>query len=269
MRTRTVPRRAALLPGVGAFGAAAFTPANLPNLVLWLKATDGVFQESTFITPSGDNDVVGGWRDQSGNGNDVIQVTSGKKPLLRLAEINGLPAIEFDGANDTIVNIVSDLGFSGTDKPLAIFAVMKVEDLSLSRTIFSIGNSAGTVRYYQFGTDVTPNYFTQRRDDASLIKTHTDGTPQTLNYVIATSLMDGTQSTMRIDGAVIGTPDTDLDVGVSTLDQFGVGSLKRSSEGNRWDGFLPELIVCQADLSAANVANVESYFSDRFGISIP
>jgi hypothetical protein len=68
------------------------------GLQLWLKADAGV---DTL------NGTVSRWHDQSGNGNDAIQASASRQPLLVAGQLNGMPVVSFDGVNDK-------LGFTGT-----------------------------------------------------------------------------------------------------------------------------------------------------------
>jgi len=64
---------------------AAFTPASIPGLVLWLDATDlsTLFQDSSLTTPvAANSDPVGGWKDKSGGNKNATQTVAGSKPLL-------------------------------------------------------------------------------------------------------------------------------------------------------------------------------------------
>jgi len=134
----------------------AFLPSHLAKLQLWLSADVGVFQESTFVTPSGNGDVVGGWRDQSVNGNDATQATTANKPLLETNAINGLPLVSFDGTDDFFdlaSNIVSDT--------YTIFIVNAIDNL--------VGNSGylGHSSSTPFFRKITTNTLTDYRDDAA------------------------------------------------------------------------------------------------------
>jgi hypothetical protein len=68
-----------------------FVPTDVPGLVLWLDADEG-------ITEAGN--VVSEWADQSPEGNDFVQATENRKPLLNSTGLNGFPSLTFDGAND-------------------------------------------------------------------------------------------------------------------------------------------------------------------------
>lgn len=80
--------------------AAPFSPLSL-SPALWLKADAGLWQNTGGTTPaSADGDPVGRWDDQSGNGNNFTQGTSGKKPVLKTAILNGNPVVRLDGVDD-------------------------------------------------------------------------------------------------------------------------------------------------------------------------
>lgn len=84
---------------------------------MWLKADAGV---SNGVTTASDGDVVQTWSDQSGNSNDAIQNTPGRKPTYKTNIINGLPVIRFDGTTDSLLvsNIAPESG-----KRMTIFIV--------------------------------------------------------------------------------------------------------------------------------------------------
>jgi PKD repeat protein len=67
-------------------------PASLPGLVLWLQADalTGLAEGAPVVT----------WPDRSGAGNHAAQAVAGKRPLYRAGIVNGLPAVQFDAADD-------------------------------------------------------------------------------------------------------------------------------------------------------------------------
>ena len=73
-------------------------PIPTAGLQLWLKADAGV---DTL------NGTVSRWHDQSGNGNDAVQASASRQPLMLANALNGKPVLRFDGSNDK-------LGFTGT-----------------------------------------------------------------------------------------------------------------------------------------------------------
>lgn len=71
-------------------------PADISGLLVWLDANQGVTEIAGRVSL---------WEDQSGNGHDAAQATAGLRPILVLSEINGLPVIRFDGANEERLDI--------------------------------------------------------------------------------------------------------------------------------------------------------------------
>ncbi len=98
MTIRLLGRRSGLL-----FAGRRFSPTDIPGgaLQLWLRADVGVYQDAARTTPAvADGDPVGGWADQSGQGNHASQATAGNKPLLKLNIVNGRSVLRFDGVDD-------------------------------------------------------------------------------------------------------------------------------------------------------------------------
>ena len=85
----------------GSLGGAPFTPASISPSI-WVKADAGTWQERTIPTTaaSADNDPVGTWIDQSGNGNKFVALADAKRALLKTNVQNGLPGILGDKIDD-------------------------------------------------------------------------------------------------------------------------------------------------------------------------
>lgn len=60
------------------------------------------------------NDPISSWTDVSGNNNHAIQATGGFQPLFKTAQLNGMPAVEFDGTDDRLglTNHLQDSGIT-------------------------------------------------------------------------------------------------------------------------------------------------------------
>jgi len=85
----------------GGGGPAAWTPAELTGLALWLDAAD-----SSTITLNGTD--VSQWDDKSPNGYDLLQSTAAVQPEYIASGLNGKPTIRTDG-NDRLDNTTSSL----------------------------------------------------------------------------------------------------------------------------------------------------------------
>jgi len=79
------------------------TPKTISGLQLWLDAADlsTLRQNSNGTTAVAlASDPVGYWGDKSGNGRHFIQATAGSRPTINFNQLNGLPALQFDGSDD-------------------------------------------------------------------------------------------------------------------------------------------------------------------------
>ena len=93
---------AAKKPGGGGGGgrkSPAVTPSSGPPPVAPAEAS-GLYSwhEADAITPQADDTTLGSWADGSGNGYTLTQATEAAKPRYRTARVNGLPSVQFNGA---------------------------------------------------------------------------------------------------------------------------------------------------------------------------
>ena len=91
------------------FQSKAQSPIPTAGLQLWLRADAGV---DTL------NGTVSRWHDQSGKGNDAIQLNSVRQPLFVDSVLNHKPVLRFDGVDDR-------LGFTGST-PMSQFTFFMV-----------------------------------------------------------------------------------------------------------------------------------------------
>jgi hypothetical protein len=73
-----------------------FSPASIPDLALWLDASD-----ASTLTLDGSNNVEQ-WRDKSGNARHAAQASTTLRPAFLSSGINGLPAVRGDGIDDVM-----------------------------------------------------------------------------------------------------------------------------------------------------------------------
>ncbi len=87
-----------------------FDPTQIPNLKLWLDATDPAGNR----TQPADNSSLATWVDKSRTSNSAAQVTASKQPLFKTNIQNGKPSVRFDGVDDWMVtpNIINSSDFT-------------------------------------------------------------------------------------------------------------------------------------------------------------
>ncbi len=75
-----------------------FSPRDIPGLLLWLDAAQGVYQVENGTTPCTDNTTIKYWQDLSGNNLSVTNATS--QNVWRAAQAaNGLPWVSFNAVS--------------------------------------------------------------------------------------------------------------------------------------------------------------------------
>lgn len=133
-----------------AFVKGGFNPGDLfdpdKDTGVFYDFSTGVYQENTFTTPAGVGDPVGGIRDQSGSGNDLIQAAADNRPIL--VEQDGKLGLQFDGVSDfmttagnsTIIGrqITAAFGFVVTIHA-STSSVMAVNNATQPRWRFGVG----------------------------------------------------------------------------------------------------------------------------------
>lgn len=102
-------------------GPAPWAPSTLSGLVLDLRPTAGLFEESTLVTPTAVGGPVGGWENQGG-AVDALQSTSGRRPTMRSGYV------EFDGTDDGL--ILSGLGLGSGAQTVALTFTRRSNEIS-------------------------------------------------------------------------------------------------------------------------------------------
>ena len=89
------------------------------SLVLWLDSSNIDTQNNTTLTSTSTS--ISEWLDLSGNGNNAIQTTSTSQPVFNSTNTG----IDFDGSNDFLPIISSDLNFEDNNQGLTQIIVME------------------------------------------------------------------------------------------------------------------------------------------------
>lgn len=88
---------------------------------------------------------VSQWNDQSGQGNNFLQATGSMQPALQTNQLNGLPAITFDGVDDWFSSLTFN-NAQATGTGGAFFFTIRANSLSASGThdfLFVAGAAEG------------------------------------------------------------------------------------------------------------------------------
>jgi hypothetical protein len=209
---------------------AAFTPASVPNLSLWVRADAGL--AAAAVTP---------WRDQGAASNDLLQANALSQPVVTFDSTSRMPVLSFDGVDDSLL-FRSRLASIRT-----VFWVVRRSPAATPNSRYLLGDAIN----YDFSSDGTTKIWTTSYTNASILNGQTR-----LNG----GLVNGTTTDRPTSLSVISLVTT----GPVVADAFG----RDRVYGNRWWGDLGELVIYDRALSTAEVRSVEEFLAGRYGITL-
>jgi len=199
---------------------------------------------------AGNDGFVSKWYDQSGNGRDAVQPTSGSQPKIvssgSLVVLSGVSAISFDGSSQFLTT--TGFSFSPSGDFLAV-TVSKISNGNLIDT--RDGGSDGF--FLQQGGVFRHRY----NGDGSI---NVSGSDQ---YILATSELNGTTLTAYKNGASAGT-DTSVTAGLSTTQDTTIGRVSFTT-ANYVAGSIQEIILYDTEQSANRPA-IEANINNQYDI---
>jgi len=256
---------------IGNIYPSELVPTEL-DITLWGDISDiaTLFQDSAKTNPVTTSlQAIGALEDKSGNGYDSIQGEEGAWAPRYVSPIqNGLSGGLWDGIDD-ILNPPTTLAnlFQGGDVPISIFVAFRQSSNTGVQTLFNFGGPA-SVSLLVLDINGTTGYRFLRRDDAGTLKQISAGTPDLSSHLLSIEFT-GQVGTLRLDGKVIGSSDTDLDVGVLALNQAGLGArFAENVRSNFFNGDIFEIHVYARVFLAGDRKNIEAYFNDKWVLYI-
>lgn len=245
----------------------SWTPASESGLKAWYDPTDAdtLYQDSGLTThATADTDPVGGMTDKSGNGFNLLQATSGSRPLLKTAVQNGNNALRFDGTDDclktgTMFNAASNY---------SVFVVSKAGGLDVTgRALLSLGKSAGDTNgwlHLLYRDNVTNKFrvlYASNGDGANLVPQYPLATYPTAWTQV--SVIAGTNGIFRLNGAEQDSDAITQASFISTI--FQLATYYTSYIPYQWKGDIGEVFIYDHALDATAYANAESYLKTKWG----
>ena len=246
------------------------------DLVLWLYPDADKLQVA--------DGSVAEWKDSSGYGNDLIAPGESFRPTLDEQAIGEKPALRFDGQDDMLLRD----GFTPQRLPEATIFLVAAPSASAGKFdgLISAGNRGAEDSFTGFNVDLGGKNFRGCADtypdrtsafttlNVQSAKTTVDCGQDLLDAdvpfarpVIITVHIDADETSVRLDGkpqqAAAGGPD------LLTVPQMRLGArFHRQKYQGFYDGAISEVIVYQRSLPEAEVAQVEAYLADWYGVSL-
>lgn len=234
-------------------GGGGFAPTDLSGLVLWLKGDA--------ITGLNNGDPVTTWLDLSGNANNA-SASGSTRPTYITAAQNGLAAVRFGGPSFA-QRLNGALSATGTGLTVCLVGKLNSSSGAYNRLV-SVGQAGtddyGSASYADaLSRDNSNEGLGAYRNNSPLsTKPVTYG-----SYFCATSLFDGTNHTMFVNGSAGSSSGTTGSFGITA---YCLGDhLNTGNSGDRADGDMGELCVFNRDLTGTEQGQMETYLKARWG----
>ena len=223
-------------------GAAAWTPASIPGLLLWLDANQ--------ITGLNDGDAVATWSDASGNGYNATQGTASQRPIYKTGILNSRPVVRFDAVDDTLSN-----GTFAVNQANTWFAVVRTTGGDGAyRFVFDA--ATGTTRQaliYTVGTTKWTSYAGALVDES--------GTTASSTWRSIQAIFNGASSSLIVGGTT-----TAVNPGTDNLANGYILGRVANGSGFQFGGDIAEIGCYNSAISGANLSALQSYLNAKYGL---
>jgi hypothetical protein len=242
---------------------AAWTPAELPALALWLDGADldGDGAAEALAEGGQAGGVVSAWADKSGSGRSVAQAALANRPTLRLDGVGGVPAVFFDG-NDLLTGAP---GIFATSDLITVAIVATFEDTTSRQALFNFAPEGGCCNYFwieqntwQTAGSLYGFYASNNSMDSSF---PTSAGPKLFTLIADTRSGNPiiANTAYHVDGAL-----ASLSIRSGQGAYLGFGSNTSFTIG---DGQIAEIVVANTLASTAERQRLEGYLAHKWGLA--
>lgn len=234
------------------------SPAAItPDLIAWYEPS----MIGSFIsTEALDATAISTWYDNSpSKSNNAIQSTAGSKPKYYETGINNLPAVRFDGTDDTMT-------FDATASYNNDFTVFVVEQRRATATGYLV-NFGGTAATNALGYSATTTIGDSGGGSATVAAWVSGILRPRIDTFIATYANNGSSNARNT--FVNGTPGTTSTAGTKITFTSGVSSGKIGGDGTTFfGGDIAEIIIYNRSLKLDERNDIQNYLSKKYGIKV-
>ncbi len=232
------------------------------------STTNQIWLDANQLTGLSNLDLVPTWTDESGNSNNATQGSSSRQPRYVTGAVNGLPALNFDGAND-YVQIGAVPALESAD--MSWFIVASANNNTHTGILLRCAYSGSSANKSWWNTYITTNtnafltYFRENTSSAMIV----DPIPYTAGYNSYTTVVDGSaQLDAYKNGTLIGSDPGTVTTTPSNHTHLRIGANTITTNAY-FNGRVAEVIVYNTNLGVAERTIVQNYISSKYAISIP
>ncbi len=231
-----------------------FSPTDIADLSAWLKADA--------LTGLSDGDPVTNWPDESGNGNNATQATSGIAPVYKESIVNGLPIVRGNGVD-------TEMDFSGPivsgSGNRTVFIVAKHSGAGPSDSLLTLGFDDTSTTGVCF--QMSPEIAVRVRGGNRVF----DTAAPTASFGIVAVELDGSTTqdlSAWLNGTALGVSST-ANATLATAGNSTMFYKNAGGGGNEYGaGDMGEIIVYGRALTTGERNDVTGYLAEKWGVTI-
>lgn len=221
----------------------------------------------TLIFLRGDNLGADGssittWTDQSGEGNDFTQATSGERPTVLVdAGINNQKCVNFDGTDDSLYNVTGflvDGAAAPDDTSYTMLLVWKHDGTSSDIPVSLSDNTSAEFAHIDLVRDAgTLGFYCGNNVN------YAGAADSSTSWRYAWGIHRGASRDLYIDGALLGTSAVAVNPLAPKYGRLGRGI---ATGAYPLDGKIAELRIVRRELTTQELTDWENYVATRYGL---
>lgn len=235
--------------GMGQGAGPPAPPNEFSNLEWWFKADAGVT-----------GDPVSDWADQGANGNLLTQATAANRPDFVPAAINGLPALLFDGTDDSLRDATPNP--TGAGAAFSCFALVKTGASVVGpNTILCWGTTSGGAPN-GIQLRVSASNLQVLESNVAVLLTGSSTLLVDTVYLMELHRASGTNVIEMFVNEV--SQGTVVDGRAFEINDLTAGENNAVGGPERWNGHIGEVFWYSSRKTGADLASIRAYMDSRW-----
>jgi len=214
--------------------------------------------EEPFTEPISDNTAVRSWTDLSGNNYHATQTTTANRPTFRTNQINGKPAVIFDGSNDYLeaTNVI-------TSYPFTMISLVKL-NVTTNQIFLSLSDTTVSNKYYALG-NIT-RFSIRARNTTDFITTGTTLISTSTSYNAMGIWESETSRKLYVNKSLEATGTSSVTFNNTLNNKILLGVYRVVSPVNYLNGLFGEIIIYNRILTSGEISTVYNYLKQKWDL---
>lgn len=241
-----------------------FLPNQLPGCVLWLRADQGLTLNNTNVSQ---------WNDLSGQGQNFSQGTTADQPLWTPNGFNGLPGVTFNGSTTFLSNGSLTYNSASPAAQLTVFVALQLTSTVVQQYFLAQPAQTGFDFIAEANTNlallVGQTSLTTYTNDQIVAGNTLMTVPSQINCVFNAATASNPRALPRVNRVAYNTVNAG-NAGTPSATTFSNGQPvylgQNGASTAYFTGTVAEVVVCNQQLTAAQISWVESYMQKLWGL---